>query len=260
MQKTYDCKYCGREFKSNEGRNGHSKWCDLNPKLYENKSQHSQKMLNCERKHVSLLKQWDLICQKCGKSYTITETQYIIKSGKHKKHCSRTCANGRVHSTVTKQKIRKSCSGKKYPSRTKKRVINCLNCNKETYNKKYCCYQCFKEYHLKTKSQYQKYSYSCKFIFNVFQYPKWFDLNLWNELGLYKATNRGNNLTGVSRDHMYSVKQGFANKVPSQIISHPANCELLPHPLNNKKNAKCSITLDQLYERIQKFNKEYGYV
>jgi len=61
---------------------------------------------------------------------------------------------------------------------------------------------------------------------------------------MYKASNRGNNLKGISRDHMYSVSQGFQNNVDPTIISHPANCQLLIHTENQSKGDKSKITLE----------------
>ena len=77
------------------------------------------------------------------------------------------------------------------------------------------------------------------------------------QYGWYKAKNHGNNLNGVSRDHMYSVKDGFINNVDPKIISHPANCRLLCHSKNASKGAGSCISLDELLCRIEKWNKKY---
>jgi hypothetical protein len=78
-----------------------------------------------------------------------------------------------------------------------------------------------------------------------------FDLTIVNEYGWYSPKNKGNNLGGVSKDHMYSVREGFINGVDPEIIKHPAKCKLLLHSENNKKNYNCSITLDELKEKIK---------
>jgi hypothetical protein len=85
----------------------------------------------------------------------------------------------------------------------------------------------------------------------VFDYPDRFELSLVQEHGWYKPVNRGNNLQGVSRDHMISVKYGFDNGVDSGIISHPANCRLMQHTQNASKSSANSITLTALLERIK---------
>ena len=47
-------------------------------------------------------------CQKCGKEYKLELTENEFNKGKYKKFCSRSCANSRIHSEETKQKISKS--------------------------------------------------------------------------------------------------------------------------------------------------------
>lgn len=64
-------------------------------------------------------------------------------------------------------------------------------------------------------------------------------------------------MNGVSRDHMYSVSEGFNNNISPSIISHPSNCKLMTHTQNNKKNAKCTITIDELLERIKLWDLKY---
>ena len=108
-----------------------------------------------------------------------------------------------------------------------------------------------------TKSEYVKYRSKCEFTFSLNDYPDKFDFTLIEIHGWYKAKNRGNIPNGVNRDHMYSVKEGYDNNIEPYIISHPANCQLLLHRDNVKKNIKCCITLDELLERIEKWNNKY---
>ena len=69
--------------------------------------------------------------------------------------------------------------------------------------------------------------------------------------------NNGDNLGGVSRDHKISVKHGWEHGIPAEIISHPANCELMLHTENFAKKDKCSIELKELNDRIKEWNKKY---
>ena len=48
------------------------------------------------------------ICPKCGKEFIVECTQSEFNRGKYKKFCSRQCANARVHSVQTKNKIANS--------------------------------------------------------------------------------------------------------------------------------------------------------
>lgn len=105
---------------------------------------------------------------------------------------------------------------------------------------------------------YKAYRPSCEFRFTLSDYPGEFDFDLIKKHGWYKAKNRGNNLNGVSRDHLYSVKDGFTNKVDPAMISHPANCKLVVHTDNQKKNVKSEITLEELIERIKIWNLKYN--
>ena len=82
-------------------------------------------------------------------------------------------------------------------------------------------------------------------------------MSLIQEHGWYQAANRGNNLDGVSRDHIISVKFGFENGIDPEIIAHPANCRLMRHTSNQKKNVDSDITLEELKERIEQWNNKY---
>jgi hypothetical protein len=102
-----------------------------------------------------------------------------------------------------------------------------------------------------------KYRQLCDFKFNVYEYPDEFDLKLLEQNGWYKAKNKGNNLNGVSRDHKYSIKDGFINNINPLILSHPSNCELIVHKDNQKKNSKSKITIEELIKNIDEFNIKY---
>ena len=56
---------------------------------------------------------------------------------------------------------------------------------------------------------------------------------------------------------MVSVRFGFDNKINPEIIGHPANCQLMVHNENSSKNSECSISLDELLNRIKKWDIKY---
>jgi hypothetical protein len=85
-------------------------------------------------------------------------------------------------------------------------------------------------------------------------YPEYFNLTLVEQYGWYSPSNKGNNINGISKDHKYSIKQGFIDNVDPYYISHPANCELVLHRANQSKRTKCSITLEELKKQIEEFN------
>jgi len=121
----------------------------------------------------------------------------------------------------------------------------------------FCDNKCKKEFYLRNKTDKEKYKIECKFNFNLKDYPDEFDFTLVEKYGWYKAKNNGDNLNGVSRDHMYSIMEGYKNNIEPKIISHPANCKLMIHNKNIGKGDKCSITIDELIQKINKWDKKY---
>lgn len=96
-----------------------------------------------------------------------------------------------------------------------------------------------------------RYRQLCEFKFSLNDYPDKFDFELIEKYGWYSASNRSNNINGVSRDHIYSIKNGFINNVDPKIMSHPANCRLILHRDNQKKKNKSNISLNELKEKIK---------
>lgn len=54
-------------------------------------------------------------------------------------------------------------------------------------------------------------------------------------------------------DHIYSIADGFRNKVSPLILSHPANLRILEAKKNSSKGPKSDITLDELLIRIKEY-------
>jgi len=107
------------------------------------------------------------------------------------------------------------------------------------------------------KSGIERYRQLCEFKFGVKTFYEYFNLKLIEDFGWYKAKNRGDNLNGVSRDHIYSINDGFINNINPILISHPANCKLMRHSENSKKNKYSSITLSELLCKIKEFENIY---
>lgn len=103
-----------------------------------------------------------------------------------------------------------------------------------------------------------RYRMDCKFNFNLADYKEEFDFKLVKEYGWYSPSNKKNNLGGVSRDHMFSIREGFEMNIDPKILSHPANCQLLIHSKNISKHRKSSITLEELLTKIEEFDKKYN--
>lgn len=102
-----------------------------------------------------------------------------------------------------------------------------------------------------TYSNIQNYRRLCDFKINLNNiriikgYEKLVHLGWYNQL---------NNPYGVVKDHRLSIKFGFDNKVPFNLVGHPANCEFLTVKENNQKSDRCSLTLDQLCLEIKRID------
>ena len=108
------------------------------------------------------------------------------------------------------------------------------------------------KYKQSSKTGIDRYRQLCKFKFSLNDYPNEFDFKLIKKYGWYSPSNsKKPKLNGVSRDHMYSIKEGFKNNVNPYYISHPANCQLLTHDDNNRKKTKCNISLEELIKKIE---------
>lgn len=198
----------------------------------------------------------------------------ILYEHKHSNYCCASCGakhgnktrkeSGWILSDEAKNKIRLSLEEHRKiygvggrPSLPMK-IFTCLNCGNSFERKrtaKYCSKQCCGNHKQqeadKTRTPFKNYARRCSFKFSLNNYPDKFNFSLIEEFGWYSATNHGNNLSGISRDHMVSVRYGFDNGIDPKIISHPANCNLLQHNKNSSKHSKCSITLSELKQRIE---------
>lgn len=263
----YVCPYCNEKVYGNKKVfANHIRWCKLNPKYDEIREGTIKKLKNekVERKEHTL------ICPICGKEYNIKITDSYWNRGKYKKTCSAECAKKLTAQKTNKKKKNKkiSISIQLYNESIGKKIEKkyCKYCGKEIIshkkNKVFCSQECHIKYkheeYTKTANALKCYRQQCRFQFALSDFPKEFDFKLIEENGWYAAKNHGDNLQGVSRDHMFSIKEGFKNKIDPYFISHPANCELLLQSKNASKHNKCSIDIEKLKERVAKWNEKYG--
>lgn len=94
---------------------------------------------------------------------------------------------------------------------------------------------------------YSRYRYDCRFKIDASNISliKGYDLLLKN--GLYSEQNS----SGVVKDHRVSVKYGYDNGVPAEVIGHIKNCEFMQFKDNLKKSKGCSLTLESLLGEIE---------
>lgn len=257
------CPHCRKEIQGNHHTYAnHVRWCKDNPKYEEIKKSTIEKIsIKCNKKHIFNLK-----CVICGSEYSIYTTDYKYSIGKYKKTCCDKCAkkltvlntnnDEKCNKIKNTYKIKYNKNQKKY-----KKVCEYCKCEFETNKKeqKLCSISCARRNQIGDKTNLKKiYRQQCNFKFGLKDFPNLFDFNLLKTCGIYKASNRGNNPNGVSRDHMISVNYGFKHNIDPYIISHPMNCCLMTQPDNFKKLDDCSISLTELIKRINNFDKIYG--
>ena len=160
-------------------------------------------------------KEYHLNCKKCKEPYTIIVSDKEFKRNKFKKHCSYNCANSRIQTEEINLKRSKTLSNKYLDN---KEIRKCKECGDEfetrkKRNKLFCNQSCSSLYNNRVRNierknnltEYELYREKCKFNFNIYEYPDYFNLDLIDKYGWYKASNRGNNLNGISRDHKISI-------------------------------------------------------
>lgn len=266
----WKCKYCAIEFENfnTSQKANHSRWCEQNPRKVEFKtnSKTSIRAKETNEQKLGIFKLFTVSCDRCKHNFQVTERekQFPLKS---RYFCSRSCANARNHSEETKAKISRSIDNNHIINgvKTEYKPLSfshiCKYCGVEfsthKKNSKLCSVKCANSIRRLNSNSIEEYRRLCAFKFNLADYPNEFDFDLIREYGWYKPKNKGNNLNGVSRDHLISVRYGFDNKIDPKILSHPANCKLMQHNNNVSKYTTCELSLEQLLERIDQWNEKY---
>ena len=103
-------------------------------------------------------------------------------------------------------------------------------------------------------SEKEKYYIQC-----IFRFPHTLLKHIpgYDSLLNYGWYNPITNLNGVAKDHMISKLYGWTHHIDPYLISHPANCMLLTQQENASKSSKCSLTLNELIERVEWFNNTF---
>ncbi len=244
------CTHCNKIFKPGPGTTG--KYCSLScSTTYKGILQHAKSV----EKYLLNPKH----CKNCSKMIS-------YKQRKSNHFCSRSCAG--IYNNAKKDwaNIKTGPTPKPRPlkKQPKKRSDGIVGAN-GPYTRIYLSTckitgktwysSSIKTIHPSAATTKKLYSYQCRFTFSISKYPQLFDYaaDLIKEYGWYSASNKGNNLSGCSRDHLYSINDGFKNNVDPKIMSHPINCKIIPHRINQSKNKKSDITLTELLEKIKLF-------
>ena len=104
----------------------------------------------------------------------------------------------------------------------------------------------------KNKTKHERYYQDTRF--NI-PYKIWKYLPGWDLYLKYGTYNPKTNPDGVDKDHIISRSYGEKHNIDPYLIKHPANCQFLQHNINRKKFTDCSLTIDELIERVQLFNE-----
>lgn len=286
MTKDRTCPHCHEEFKNIDGKvfSNHVRWCKSNPdkdRLSGNGFKQTIQKANEKNleKKLGKVKPFLVKCHVCGKDFTVFEREFQFPK-KDRYFCSESCGHSYAGHSVDPQKISEGVIRhlKETGNYKEKPIYNkvCGFCENEfkthDESQQFCSISCSKQYrdaigfNLKIQNASElereklrliKYRRDCQFKFGIRNYPNEFDFKLIEKYGWYSAKNRGNNIDGVSRDHMYSVKEGFLNNIDPKIISHPANCRLVRQRDNASKHDGCSITLEELLRRIEIWDAKY---
>jgi len=102
----------------------------------------------------------------------------------------------------------------------------------------------------------EAYRAQCEFRLSSNLYPYIFGFELVKLHGWYHPIK---NPYGISKDHMVSVYYGFTHNIDPYLISHPANCMFMLQSENASKCENCSITVQELIERVEWFNETILY-
>lgn len=246
------CSHCGKEFIVQERE-----------KCFPRKSKYfCSKHCSNRFNKLGRIIYFTVICKLCNSEFKSRNPKQLFCCEEHHKEYEK------LHNITIEHnqhcKITKTCEicGKQYVGFKKSRVCS-LKCSGKLTSK---IRKEKREKELAEISDLEKkngillaiYKQKCQFDFSIASYPDEFDFSLIEKYGWYKAKNHGNNLNGVSRDHMYSVMKGFKNNIDPSIISHPANCRLILQNENASKKDKCSITLNELMEKIHIWNMKYN--
>lgn len=258
------CQFCLKEIEVKNGKvfSNHVRWCDKNPNYLTIKEKFKAKLNKIiqdkSEKRFKEYKENPRLCVNC-----LNPIPFECKE--RFKYCKRpNCiieAKRFAESFCNRDKIRElNCyiCDKVFITKSFIGKMKCSSCRerieKEEENRKLENIRIIKE---RSENLISTYRTMSLFKFSLKDFPDEFDFDLIRKYGFYSPKNKKNNLGGVSRDHLVSVKYGFENNVDPRIIGHPANCELRIHNENISKGTKCKISLEDLMERIKRWDIKY---
>ena len=134
---------------------------------------------------------------------------------------------------------------------------NCLTCSKvfrvTLYRSKYCNPTC------RSHSNIKNYRIACKFKITKANHPQLFNKSLLESHGWYRAANHpeGYNPNGATWDHLFRIEDGFKLGIDPEVMSHPANAEMVSWKENFSRKTS-QISYAELLRRIAQFENTYS--
>ena len=238
-----NCPKCN--FKSKFSDNRHFKKCDVNVLDYPEfiQAYRYNRYLRASSGAIARNKTRrksyiTLTCLNCNLSLNLNIDQ------KYRKFCTKSCAAKFNNKKSPKRKKALKLPQPRAIPKLKYRTCNICNKIESTTGlfKHLSCTNCQKGMVYRNK---------CKFTFDLRKYPDKFDLELLREYGMFHPTKNPN---GISRDHLFSISDGKRLNISPEIMSHPANCQLLFQSENKRKGSISTITIEQLIERVSNWD------
>ena len=146
-----ECPYCHEHFMTHKNAfTNHVTWCKMNPKYEERRKKrselNSQQVQSYWNRMHGELKDFIVICDKCGKSFTVTEYENKFPS-KKKYYCSIHCAKSRgelsdeVKNKISQKHLKDHPAKERTCKVCQKKYVYRLG-NSEGSTKICCCKQC----------------------------------------------------------------------------------------------------------------------
>lgn len=243
------CAYCGTVMDYSMRRN---KFCSQSCSAHKNNDQRKRSNPSIYKKSRATLLQnfiskYDLNPKTC-----LCCAGKIAYADRKKKFCSTQCVESYIDARNTTKRLQRPVKTpvmKPGPIKSKQKKSSdlikctCAKTGSVFYSptwRKYSDQAIYEELKL--------YRNACKFTFGIGkQFP---NSSLIEQHGWYHPVN---NPQGISRDHKFSVVDGFKLGIDPEIMKHPANCEIMIHKHNQHKNRKSSITYEDLLKLIEEW-------
>lgn len=247
-----ECLSCGKPVKN--------KYCNVSCQNRHQRRKPTKEQ--CEKSHNTRFgefKKFIVTCHKCNKDFEVVEREKLHPQ-KEKYHCSRSCANSRIHTEETKLKtsnsIRKLIVDGKAPGalskynnirlteNKEKHLKVCLFCEKEfvtkNINQKYCSLICSSKNNIKLATIRQKEI--------IKENP-----NYWSEINK-KSYENGHNFVAGGTSRWYDYKN-----IKVQGTYELRTCYILDRWKDEGRIKNWEYTNDRI-KYIGKDNKEHSYI